>query len=164
MADNFRFSIESKAMDKWDQRFCELAMFVSEWSKDPNAKVGAVLVAKRGGDVTIGYNGFPFGVEDSVERLEDTDLKLEMIVHAEQNAVIAAGTRAEGSTVYVWGKPVCSRCAGILIQAGVARVVALSPDAVSKESKWYRTGCYALEMLTEASIRVDFFTVEPALS
>ena len=75
-------------MDKWDARFCELARFVSEWSKDPNAKVGAVLFSKRGGDVAIGYNGFPMGVEDSAERLEDQDTKLELIVHAEQNALL----------------------------------------------------------------------------
>jgi len=30
--------IKSKPMNKWDARFCELAKFVSEWSKDPNAK------------------------------------------------------------------------------------------------------------------------------
>ncbi|PAJ91175.1 hypothetical protein CJO69_28670 [Burkholderia ubonensis] len=56
-------------MNKWDSRFCELAKFVSEWSKDPNAKVGAVVFANRGGDVSIGYNGFPMGVEDSAHVL-----------------------------------------------------------------------------------------------
>jgi dCMP deaminase len=52
--------IESKPMSKWDARFCELAKFVSEWSKDPNAKVGAVVFSKRGGDISIGYNGLPW--------------------------------------------------------------------------------------------------------
>lgn len=149
--------IRSKPMGKWDQRFCELAEVVSEWSKDPNAKVGAVLFAKRGGDITIGYNGFPFGVEDSVERLEDPELKLELIVHAEQNALLAAGSRAEGSTLYVWGKPICARCAGSIIQSGVKRVVALSPDAVAKESKWRKSGTYAQQMFEEAGVTMDFY-------
>ena len=118
--------IQSKPMDKWDRRFCDLARFVSEWSKDPNAKVGAVVYAKRGGDVAIGYNGFPMGVEDSVDRLGNRDKKLEFIVHAELNAIIAAGSRSEGATLYVWGKPICARCAGSIIQAGIKRVVALS--------------------------------------
>ena len=147
-------------MDKWDQRFCELARFVSEWSKDPNAKVGAVVFSKRGGDVSIGYNGFPMGVEDSVERLEDSDVKLELIVHAEQNAIIAAGSRTQGATIYVWGKPICARCAGSIIQAGIKRVVALNPDSVDPESKWHATGRYARRMFDEAGIQTEFFVVE----
>jgi len=151
--------IQSKPMPKWDRRFCELAKFVSEWSKDPNAQVGAVVFSKRGGDISIGYNGFPMGVEDSVERLQDSDVKLELIVHAEQNALIAAGSRAAGSTLYVWGKPICARCAGSIIQAGVKRIVALSPDSVDSSSKWHKTGKFAYEMFVEAGIHVDFFAI-----
>lgn len=147
-------------MAKWDLRFCELAQFVAEWSKDPNAKVGAVVFSKRGGDVSIGYNGFPMGVEDSIERLADAAVKLELIVHAELNALLAAGTRANGSTLYVWGKPICARCAGSIIQAGVRRVVSLSPDAVPAESKWQLTGRLAEQMFSEAGIEMNFFTVE----
>ncbi|WP_221622914.1 MULTISPECIES: dCMP deaminase family protein [Burkholderia cepacia complex] len=151
--------IESKPMNKWDSRFCELAKFVSEWSKDPNAKVGAVVFANRGGDVSIGYNGFPMGVEDSAERLENKEIKLELVVHAEQNALIAAGSRALGSTIYVWGKPVCARCAGSIIQAGIKRVVALSPESVEAGSRWYQTGKVAHQIFEEAGVQVDFYTI-----
>jgi dCMP deaminase len=146
-----------KQMDKWDERFCELAKFVSAWSKDPNAKVGAVVFSKKGGGVSIGYNGFPFGVEDSAERLTNTKLKLELIVHAEQNALIAAGSRTQGSTIFVWGKPICARCAGLIIQAGVERVVALNPESVDKKSKWRKTGMNAKLMFAEAGIAFDFY-------
>jgi dCMP deaminase len=151
--------IKSEPMEKWDERFCDLAQFVSEWSKDPNAKVGAVVFSKRGGDISIGYNGFPMGVEDSAERLEDQDVKLELIVHAEQNALIAAGSRASGGTIYVWGKPVCARCAGSIIQAGIRRVVALSPGIVDPGSKWKKTGEYAHQMFTEVGVAVDFYEI-----
>ena len=144
-------------MDKWDQRFCELAQFVSEWSKDPAAKVGAVVFSRRGGDIAIGYNGFPMGVEDSAERLQDPAIKLELVVHAEQNALIAAGSRTAGSTLYVWGKPVCARCAGSIIQAGVKRVVALSPESLKQSSKWHASCVYAHQMFLEAGIEVDFY-------
>jgi dCMP deaminase len=146
-------------MDKWDQRFCELAKFASEWSKDPNAKVGAVVFTRRGGNISIGYNGFPMGVEDSAERLEDKEIKLELIVHAEQNALVAAGSRARGATLYVWGKPICARCAGPIIQAGIERVVALSPDSVNVDSAWQKTGKFAHQMFVEAGVKVDFFNV-----
>lgn len=151
--------IETKHMEKWDKRFVELSRYVSEWSKDPNAKVGAVVVAERGGAMTLGYNGFPMGVEDSVERLGDADTKLELIVHAEQNALIAAGSKANGATIYVWGKPVCARCAGAIIQAGIKRVVALSPDSVSEESKWHKTGKLSIEMFEETGVNVEFYEV-----
>lgn len=154
--------LDSKPMEKWDARFCELAKFVSEWSKDPNAKVGAVVFSKRGGDVSIGYNGFPMGVEDSAEWLEDLETKLELVVHAEQNALIAAGSRTMGSTLFVWGKPVCARCAGSIIQAGVKRVVALNPDSVNAESKWHKTGKVAQQIFLEAGVEVDFYSVPDA--
>jgi len=151
------FKIESKPMNKWDKRFCELARYISGWSKDPNAKVGAVLFSKKGGNISIGYNGFPMGVEDSAERLTDKETKLELVVHAEVNALIAAGSRAEGSTVYVWGKPICARCAGPIIQAGVKRIVALAPR--DTESHWDKSGKSAHQMFLEAGIVVDFYTV-----
>jgi dCMP deaminase len=147
-------------MGKWNTRFCELAKFVSKWSKDPNAQVGAVLHAKAGGDISIGYNGFPSGVEDSINRLHNPDEKLDLIVHAEINALLAAGSRADGATLYVWGKPVCARCAGPVIQAGVRRVVALSPSSVSSKSKWHATGERAYQMFHEAGVEVQFYTVQ----
>ena len=150
--------IQSKPMDKWDARFVELSKYVSDWSKDPNAKVGAVVVAKRGGATSLGYNGFPIGVEDTAERLTDSEIKLELIVHAEQNAIISAGPKTEGATIFVWGKPVCAKCAGAIIQAGIKRVVAISPDTVDKGSKWHKTGVLSLKMFEEAHVTVDFYT------
>lgn len=146
-----------KEITKWDQRFIKLSKNIAEWSKDPNAKVGSIIVSPRKGPISTGFNGFPIGVEDSAERLKDKDTKLELIVHAEQNAIINAGLHAENSTIYVWGKPICARCAGSIIQAGISRVVALSPKTVSLESKWRLTGELSLQMFMEANIQVDFF-------
>ena len=142
-------------MNIWDKRFIELAKSVAEWSKDPKAKIGAVIVSKRDGAIALGYNGFPKGVENSVERLENNDIKQEMVIHAEQNALIIAGSKAENATIYVWGKPVCSRCAVIIIQSGIKRVVASNPDS-DKKSKWDETGQRAIQMFNEAGIQVDF--------
>ena len=151
-----KYNFASKQMQKWDERFCELSRYISSWSKDPNAKVGAVVFSKRGGNISIGYNGFPMGVEDSAERLTDKDTKLELVVHAEVNAIIAAGARAEGSTIYVWGKPICARCAGPIIQSGIKRVVALAPG--NTESQWDKSGQIAHQMFLEAGILVDFYS------
>ena len=152
-------TIRSEPMEKWDRRFCDLAKFVSEWSKDPGAKVGAVVFAKRGGDVSIGYNGFPMEVEDSVARLADDDTKLQFVVHAEQNAIIAAASRSQGATLYVWGKPICARCAGSIIQSGIKRVVARCPESLPETSKWRQTGLYARDMFLEAGVLSDFYLI-----
>jgi dCMP deaminase len=96
------------------------------------------------------------GVEDSGERLENQDVKLEFVVHAEINAIIAAGERANGATIYVWGKPICARCAGPIIQAGIKRVVALAPG--DSDSKWDISGKTAQQMFKEAGIVVDFYS------
>lgn len=116
--------------------------------------------SKKGGDISIGYNGFPMGVEDLVERLDDPELKLELIIHAEQNALIAVGSRTQGPTIYVWGKPICARYTGIIIQAGVKRIAALSPDSVGEESKWYKTGQYSKKMFDETDVKTDLFVVK----
>lgn len=112
------------ALNKWDKRFLKVAKLAAKWSKDPKAKVGAVIVDRRGQIAGVGYNGFPKMVEDSAERYGDVDTKLEMVVHAEENAVLGAAVRARKGTIYVFGKPIYARCAGTIIQSGVTRVVA----------------------------------------
>ena len=141
---------------KWDKRFWELAKFVAEWSKDPNAKIGAVITTRRGGAIALGYNGFPIGVEDSAERLNNSKIKLDMIVHAEQNALLIAGQAAQDADLFVWGKPVCSRCAGVIIQAGHRRVILMDPQKAEKRSKWRVTGLRAIEMLEEAKVEIQY--------
>ena len=151
------------AKKSFDEIYMNLASDLASRSHCVRAQVGAVLT-KDTRIISIGYNGFPMGVEDSAERLQDTTLKLELVVHAEVNALIAAGSRSSGSTLYVWGKPICARCAGPVIQSGVKRIVAPSPESVANTSKWHKTGEYAYEMFKEAGIQVDFYSVSDAPS
>ena len=51
-----------------------------------------------------------------------------------------------------------ARCAGPIIQSGIKRVVALSPD--SDDGKWKESGELAYAMFEEAGIKVDFYVVE----
>jgi dCMP deaminase len=139
------------SQDKWDRRYLEMAALVAGWSKDPRAGVGAVIV-RNNRVVATGFNGFPSEVLDRVERLQDKDTKLQMVVHAEENALIVAGRNSEGATIYVHGKPVCPRCAGSIIQAGVRRVVAERPEQ-NKGSSWHDLGRIALEMFAEAGVQ-----------
>src|SRR5690348_4036 len=117
----------SMKLDKWDERYLRIAKKISKWSKDPSSKVGAVIADDNGRVAALGFNGFPKNVHDTAERLSDRSKKYPRVVHAEANAAPIAGRAARGGTVYVYGRPICSHCAGILIQAGIQRVVAEPP-------------------------------------
>ena len=109
-------------MNKWDKNFLELAKTVSTFSKDPSTKVGAVIVDDDNRVISIGYNGFPKGLKDD-HRLDNRDLKYDMVVHAEANALLFANAPTKGCTIYTWPFQPCSRCASLIIQAGIRRVV-----------------------------------------
>ena len=143
-------------LNKWDQRFIDLAMHIADWSKDPSTKVGAVVVdplTRR--VVSTGFNGFPVGVEDTADRLENREIKYEMVVHAEQNALVFAGPQAAGCTLFVTPLPPCARCAVVIIQARIARVVCPKPDLTREP--WATQSSIAESMFNEAKVKVDYF-------
>lgn len=107
---------------KWDIRFLQLAKHIAGWSKDPSTHVGATAVDKDRVVLESGFNGIARGVEDLPERMQRPEKYLWM-GHAEENLVAhAARPRLAGSTVFVTHL-CCSRCARMLINAGVAKVV-----------------------------------------
>lgn len=149
--------------EKWDRRFLELARMVSTWSKDPSTQVGCVLV-KDNRVVGMGYNGFPKGVADD-DRLHDREAKYEIVVHAEVNALVQAGHSAEGSTLYAYPSfmlpPICSRCAGPAIQAGVAGIVGYDPDLNDpRVQRWADSIAVAADMWEEANLFIRSYREE----
>lgn len=140
---------------KWDRRLLGLAKHVAGWSKDPSTKVGAVLVDDQNLVVGVGYNGFARGVNDTDERLNDRPTKYRMVVHAEVNAILAAGHRARGCSLYVWpsfGVPnICHDCAKFAIQAGVVELVGLAPGDGDYD-RWAESINCAREMFVEAGV------------
>lgn len=139
-------------LGKWDRRFLDLATHVSGWSKDPSTKVGSVIVAPDRRIVSLGYNGFPRGVEDHEERLSDRPTKYAFVAHAERNALDNADVPMRGCTLYVTLQP-CNECAKSIIQRGITKVVAL----IDKEraGEHYKTFLrYSHTMLTEAGVEV----------
>ena len=63
----------------------KLAREISTWSKDPSSKIAAVIVNDERRILSTGYNGFPRGIADTEERLNDREQKYPRIVHAEMN-------------------------------------------------------------------------------
>lgn len=135
----------------WDLRFIHLAEHYSTWSKDPSTKCGAVIVAPDRTIVSVGYNGFPRGIEDTDERLNNREVKYELVVHAEMNAVLNSNASMVGCTIYIWPFLSCPRCAMHLIQAGIIRCVA---PRVSEEKidRWGPPIARTREYLEEAGV------------
>lgn len=140
--------------EKWDLRFLELARFVSTWSKDPSTQVGAVIVDKENRVVSLGYNGLPKGINDTQERLNNRDLKLKLIVHAELNAIQFARQNLDGCTLYTHPFMPCSVCAGQVIQSGISRVVSLLE---SNYSKWADSIALSKQIFKEAGVEVCLY-------
>ena len=143
---------------KWDQRYLELAKNISQWSKDPSTKVGAVTVGKQGQILSQGFNGFPRNIDDSDERLNDRPTKLKYVVHAEMNCIYNAclnGVSLKDSNLYVYGLPVCSDCAKGVIQVGVKRVFMCYPTNVI--DKWQASFEDTKKMFDEAGIRYNTY-------
>jgi dCMP deaminase len=151
---------------KWDVRWLEDAAHVARKSKDPSTKVGAVIVRPNGdgpGDkIAEGWNGFPRGIADTGERLTDRDMKLKLVVHAEQNAILNAGrigVSCLGAYLYVvatdksgkvWGGPPCTRCTVETIQSGIIQVI--SYPLKTAPSRWHDDCKFAGTLLEEARV------------
>lgn len=140
-------------MSPWDARFMAMADLVATWSKDPSTQVGCVIVNPARQIVSTGFNGFPRGVDDDQARYADRATKYLMVQHAEANAVLQASGDVRGGTAYVTHPP-CAQCAGALIQAGIARIVTVEPNAALAE-RFRDSFAAAATMLAEAGVTVD---------
>ena len=138
---------------KWDVRYLQLAKQVASWSKDPSTQTGAVIERPDNSVASIGYNGFPKGIEDTDERLNDRETKYSFIVHCEMNAVLSAHESVRGNTLYTWPLLSCDRCAVHMIQAGITRAVASTcpPD---KATRWQPILDESRRRFAEAGIEV----------
>jgi dCMP deaminase len=111
---------QPQPMNSWDKYFFAIVEAVSKKSKDPDTKVGCVIVGPEYEIRSTGYNGFCRHVEDSPERWARPE-KYWWVEHAERNAVYNAarmGTPLVACQAYVQISP-CVDCARALLQAGI---------------------------------------------
>lgn len=114
-----------KRQEKWDKRFLGLSEHISRWSKDPSTKVGSIITDGIK-IISMGYNGLPQQVRDMPEILGNRTVKYKHILHAETNAILSAKTDLSGSTIYTFPFLPCTKCASMIAQAGITRVVSIA--------------------------------------
>jgi dCMP deaminase len=139
--------------NKWDDRFLDMAHLVSTWSKDPSTKVGAVIVDENKRIISTGFNGFPKDVNDYPFRLENKDLKYQMTIHAERNAILFAQRDLANCSLYVWPIQCCAECASMVIQSGIKKVVIPDHD-IAVGAAWKESFKVAQMMFDEAGVKV----------
>lgn len=138
----------------WHRYFVDLATTVASKSKDPSTKVGCVLVNKDKEVLSVGYNGFPRGVQDTEERLNNRELKYPLVVHAEANAICIAaknGARLDGASAYITHPP-CRECAKLLDQAGIKAVYWERIVDPAMAERWVKSMEEAVAIFIEAGI------------
>jgi dCMP deaminase len=140
-------------INKWDYRYLELAKNVSKWSKDPSTKCGAVIVDTENKIVSTGFNGFPKSVEDYKNRYLNRDLKYQLIIHSEINALLQAKISVSGFSIYSYPMIPCIRCCVTLIQAGITKIVTCHlPKELS--IRWGSVFCE--KIIKEAKIKLIY--------
>lgn len=138
---------------KWHMRYLRMAQLVASWSKDPSTKCGAVIVSPLNEIISTGYNGFPRGVEDKLEWLNDRNTKYLMTVHAEMNAIVFSKRNIENCTIYTWPFHACSQCAAAIIQTGMKHHVTL----INYNDRWEGSWVLAQKMLDNANVKTTLY-------
>lgn len=142
-------------IDKWDQRFMNMAREAASWSKDTSTKVGA-YIARGKRPVTHGFNGFPQGCSDDPSLYDDRERKYRRVLHAEINAILFAKQDLDGCTIYVTHAP-CSRCVAVIIQSGITRIVCRNPWSDKDYLERWRDDVLETEaMCRESGVNLDY--------
>lgn len=148
----------------WDEYFLDLLEPLSERATCDRGKNAAIIVnPKTHRILTTGYVGAPAGLKhcNEVGHLmrkvmdEEGNVSQHCIRtnHAEENAILqaaAGGPPIRGATVYAKMTP-CYRCAMMIVQVGIKRVVA---------RKKYHADKLSMEIFKKAKIQVDVLEKE----
>jgi len=143
-------------MNKWDDRFIEMAYLVATWSKDPSTQCGAVIIDPNKRIVSVGFNGFPKDTSDEPALYENREEKYRRVIHAEKNAILFAQRDLTNCTLYVVPMPPCSQCAGMIIQSGIIRVISVLPTP-EQFLRWKDDIHTSQRMFFEANVQMDYY-------
>ena len=134
----------------------DLARMVGGWSKDRSRGVGAVIVGPYREIRSVGYNGFPRGVNDVLDERHARPAKYKWTEHAERNAIYNAartGMPLQGCEIYIPWYP-CMDCARAIVQSGIVLMVAQEPDW--DDPKWKDDFALVGTLLSEGGVTVRF--------
>lgn len=131
---------ERRPSDDWHRFFIGMCIYVSQKSKDRSTKLGAVIVDDDHDILSVGWNGFPRGVDDNNEEFHKRPTKYAVTQHAERNAIYNAGRKGvslKGGTLYLPFYPTpCTGCTTAILQTGIKRIVGTPFKFTGKGKQW----------------------------
>ncbi len=140
------------------ERFSIFAKAAASLSKD-NTQIGAAILGPNFEVRSIGYNGFPRGVNDDIRERHERPLKYKYSEHAERNAIYNAarvGTPIDGCQMVLFG-PICSctDCTRAMIQVGIKRLIWCVKDGYDPTyNKWTEEEVISRQMMEEAGVEI----------
>jgi dCMP deaminase len=146
-------------MTNWQRKFFGLSDHIATWSKDSSTKVASIIVDDDNDIVSVGYNGFPRGVNDyEYDGRHDRPKKYLYTEHGERNAIYSAakkGVALKGCILYTrWF--CCADCARAAIQVGIKEIVCEKPKGDSRDKRWKESMEAAKIMLIEAGVKITY--------
>lgn len=144
-----------RSVPSWEDYFLNMAATTATRSKDPSTQVGAVLVNPDGRIISQGFNGMPAGMLEAP--CWPDDLKDDLVVHAEVNAVANAarsGVSTLKATLYITLPP-CLACARVVAASGISAVVfpkAAYEQRLARNPVWKERFARALKYLDDANV------------
>ena len=138
-------------------KYYKLAAYQAQlFSKDPNTKVAAIIIAPDSLQIlSTGFNGLCRKITETPERWA-RPLKYTWCCHAEMNAVANAartGVKIEGAICVVTMFP-CIECCKILIQSGIATIITPQPDM--NNTRWAADFVLSKSMFDEVHIQIIY--------
>lgn len=137
----------------WDELFMSMVYLIAMKSKDNHTHIGAVVVDKNHKIRSLGYNGFPRGINDNKSWRQEKPEKYFWFEHAETNALHNRDLSLEGCVMYTNGIP-CADCARAIIQSGLKEVVYDFYWNEENSDKWKNSCNRSKKMFREARVKL----------
>lgn len=147
-------------MANWNERFMNLSQHISKWSKDKSIGTCAIIVSPENRILSIGYNGFPSGCDDSIQERYERPEKYLWTEHAERNAIYNSarnGITINNAAIFLRWFP-CADCARGIIQSGIKKIVCEEPNL--NDERWGNQFKVSLQMFKECGIEVEYYMEE----
>lgn len=155
--------IEIPDNPNWDEYFVAMARLASSRSKDPNTKIGSVIVGPHNEVVSTGYNSFPRGLVDDVPARLERPEKYKWFEHAERNSLYHAalrGSSTAGCKMYLSCWVPCTDCARGIINSGIIEVILGQRNEDASRVKWIEEAKCSAVMFKEAKVKVRYYEDE----
>lgn len=144
-------------------KYYKLTEYMAQtFSKDPSTKVGALFIYPGTLQIlSMGYNGMPRGVDETIKERWERPLKYMLTEHAERNAIYnaaQAGTSLRDSICVASMCP-CFDCARGIIQSGCKMVITRDINELQKNNpevaeRWKEGWDISIPMMREAGVHI----------